>query len=242
MYDFAYLGRVAGHLSSDRCEVQLDLGFHVSTLRKFHLLESQSPFPVGSDVIASVARGENGQWVGVLRPGDDPDGLAMLWHYPAMLIKVVDGDTIDARVDIGCGIAVAERFRLADIAAPELFGVGRDEPGYARGVAARNFVQRRFTESGGAMSIHSFRRGKWRRWLAWVHMPDSGRSLNMELIEAGLAVFQSVGRRTGKPNTSSRITLNLEPDLHTRLTARAREMQQTPRTVVRTALTAFLRP
>ena len=54
VYDFAYLGRVAGHLSSNRCEVQLDLGFHVSTLRKFHLLESQSPFPVGSDVQGSV--------------------------------------------------------------------------------------------------------------------------------------------------------------------------------------------
>ena len=89
MYDFTYVGRVTGLLSSDRCEVQLDLGFHVSTVRKFHLLESQSPFPVGSDVIAFVARGENGKQVGVLRPGDDPDGLALLWDYPAMLIKVV---------------------------------------------------------------------------------------------------------------------------------------------------------
>lgn len=92
------------------------------------------------------------------------------------------------------------------------------------------------------MRIHSSRRGKWRRWLAWVRLMDNGKLLNIQLIEAGLAVFQPEGRRTSTQETSSRITLNLERGLQTRLTERATELRQTPRSVVHTALTEFLGP
>jgi len=35
--------------------------------------------------------------------------------------------------------------------------------------------------------IETKKLGKWRRWLAKVYLPDSGKTLNEELIERGLA-------------------------------------------------------
>ena len=49
----------------------------------------------------------------------------------------MDGDTIDARVDLGCSVSLDERFRLSDISAPEIFGASRSGPEYARGVSAK---------------------------------------------------------------------------------------------------------
>ncbi len=103
MPDFVYRGRVSEVLNSKRFVILLDLGFRVQTPRTFHLPDSQDHYCIGSEVIALVSGDDTGRWMGELLPGDDPDGLAMLWHYPARLIKVVDGDTIDARVDLGCG-------------------------------------------------------------------------------------------------------------------------------------------
>jgi len=37
------------------------------------------------------------------------------------------------------------------------------------------------------MIIETRKMGKWRRWLAKVHLPDTGRTLNEELVEKGLA-------------------------------------------------------
>jgi len=37
------------------------------------------------------------------------------------------------------------------------------------------------------MIIETRKMGKWRRWLAKVYLPDTGRTLNEELVEKGLA-------------------------------------------------------
>lgn len=44
-----------------------------------------------------------------------------MYQYKAKLIRVVDGDTIDASVDVGFGIWVTQRFRIEDFDAPETF-------------------------------------------------------------------------------------------------------------------------
>jgi micrococcal nuclease len=43
-----------------------------------------------------------------------------LYEYKAALIRVVDGDTVDLRVDLGFSIYKEDRFRLAGINTPEL--------------------------------------------------------------------------------------------------------------------------
>lgn len=48
-----------------------------------------------------------------------------MYEYRAQLIRVVDGDTLDLEVDLGFGIAKADRFRLAGINAPEVRGADK---------------------------------------------------------------------------------------------------------------------
>lgn len=58
-----------------------------------------------------------------------------LWRYPATVRRYVDGDTLDAEIEIGFGIMMHHRLRLAGIQAHD-----------------------------ARMQIVSSRHGKWRRW------------------------------------------------------------------------------
>jgi micrococcal nuclease len=42
-----------------------------------------------------------------------------LYHYRGRVINIVDGDTVDAEVDVGFGISVRQRFRIDGIDTPE---------------------------------------------------------------------------------------------------------------------------
>ena len=42
-----------------------------------------------------------------------------MYEYKAKLIRVVDGDTIDAEIDLGFKIFIKERIRFAGIDTPE---------------------------------------------------------------------------------------------------------------------------
>jgi micrococcal nuclease len=41
------------------------------------------------------------------------------WVYNARLIRVVDGDTIDANIDLGFDVSVKKRIRFMGVNAPE---------------------------------------------------------------------------------------------------------------------------
>jgi micrococcal nuclease len=45
--------------------------------------------------------------------------MEKLYKYKAMIIRVVDADTVDAQVDLGFGIKITHRFRVNDYDAPE---------------------------------------------------------------------------------------------------------------------------
>jgi micrococcal nuclease len=113
----------------------------------------------------------------------------MHYQYRATLIKVVDGDTIDVKVDLGFHIFQEMRLRLADINTPEL----RSADPAQRLVAnqARDFVQRMFDLYGHEMIISTDkdRTEKYGRYLATVHLPGriGDESLNQLLLENGLA-------------------------------------------------------
>jgi len=42
-----------------------------------------------------------------------------MYRYQAKLIRVVDGDTVDAEIDLGFNIYIRERIRLMGIDTPE---------------------------------------------------------------------------------------------------------------------------
>jgi len=44
-----------------------------------------------------------------------------MYEYKAVVIRVVDGDTFDADVDLGFNLTMKARFRLNDVDTPEIF-------------------------------------------------------------------------------------------------------------------------
>lgn len=109
------------------------------------------------------------------------------YRYRAELDRVVDGDTLDVLIDLGFYIKIKERVRLEGIDTPEIYGVPQDSEEYRRGMEAKEYVERRLNENNNMMIIKTRKLGKWRRWLAKVYLLDSGKTLNEELIEKGLA-------------------------------------------------------
>ncbi len=117
--------------------------------------------------------------------GDIPTEPAYL--YRAVVVRVVDGDTVDVDIDLGFYIWIKkQRIRLLGIDAPELKGETRPE-----GVAAtdhlksliegKSIILRTVKGSDGADRDDSFG-----RWLGTVYVGDI--DVNAEMIRSGHAM------------------------------------------------------
>lgn len=101
-----------------------------------------------------------------------------MYEYKATVVKVVDGDTIDATVDLGFSVHKKERLRLIGLNAPEHGSqLGDDATAWLRtqlpiGTAIIIRTQKDKTE-------------KYGRMLATLLLNDV--NLNLKLIELGLA-------------------------------------------------------
>src|SRR5262245_27435236 len=54
------------------------------------------------------------------RPGEPPSGRPMVGAYAADLMRVIDGDTFEARVHVWPGLDLTTKVRLRGIDAPEM--------------------------------------------------------------------------------------------------------------------------
>lgn len=102
------------------------------------------------------------------------------------VLRVVDGDTVDLRIDLGFHVVISERFRLAGVDTPELVGADR-----SKALAASAWLE---GEIRGALPGRLFatteKLDKFRRWLAvlWIVESDGRiRDVNAELVGVGLA-------------------------------------------------------
>lgn len=117
------------------------------------------------------------------------------FEYHAEIIKVVDGDTMDVRIDLGFKVSVTERVRLYGIDTPETFGVKKESEEWKAGMAAKDFVLGWLSDLGDRVVIrsHDGKRlgtGKYGRWIVEIYPPSGeGPSLNQELVESGNAKF-----------------------------------------------------
>jgi micrococcal nuclease len=105
-----------------------------------------------------------------------------MYTYRAIVRRIVDGDTIDCDVDMGFRAwRMNERFRLADINAPEVRGPEREQ-----GKAATAFVKS-LIQPGDEITIETAKDpDNFGRWIATVYI--DGKSLNDTLVENGHAV------------------------------------------------------
>lgn len=114
-----------------------------------------------------------------------PDGTlslesptAALYSYSAVITQVVDGDTLEALVDLGFGLTTRQKFRLNGIDAPEM-----NTP---EGVAAKQFVYDKITKHGPQVIIRVAGLDKYNRYLADVWVGEA--YLNKEILDSGMAL------------------------------------------------------
>jgi micrococcal nuclease len=115
-----------------------------------------------------------------------------MYEYRARIVRVVDGDTVHADVDLGCDVHVALTLRLAEINAPEL--------ATADGKASKAWLEKQLALTDNLVTVHTIKdhREKYGRYLAHVYSGQpgiSGVSINDLMVAARMAVPYDGGKR-----------------------------------------------
>lgn len=116
-----------------------------------------------------------------------------MWNYRASVIRVVDGDTVDIKVDLGFDILTNMRVRVLGIDTPEINAA--DPALRERAHAAKARVEG-LLPPGTAVEIttEKDRREKYGRYLASIKLPDAA-DLAALLLQEGFAVAYDGGAR-----------------------------------------------
>ena len=123
-----------------------------------------------------------------------------MYTYNATVVKIVDGDTIDAEIDLGFDIKIKKRIRLSGINAPE--SRTRNLAEKKMGLASKARLKEMLEGSANEFELESQDIGKYGRGLGKLHISKlSGREtitkvcVNDQLIEEGYAVEYDGGKR-----------------------------------------------
>jgi len=108
-----------------------------------------------------------------------------LYHYSAEVTRVVDGDTVDAFVDLGFDMHSKQRVRLYGINTPECRT--RDKEEKKRGFAAKARLKEMLSEEKNKCVIKTRldKKGKFGRVLGVLYVND--KDLNNQLVKEGHA-------------------------------------------------------
>lgn len=109
------------------------------------------------------------------------------YTYKAKIINVVDGDTVDAQVDVGFRIVMTQRLRLNLINAGELHS--KDLEARASAVKAKDFVKEAIL--GKDVIVTTYKADSFGRYLSDVYYSkeDQQVQLNNEMLSLGLCVL-----------------------------------------------------
>ena len=116
-----------------------------------------------------------------------------MFEYNATVTKVVDGDTIDAMVDLGFGTWKKVRIRMHGINAPE--SRTRDLEEKKKGLAAKARLIEMLEENEKHFILISHGVGKFGRCLGEIYIKGHNTSLNKQLISEGHGTEYYGGKR-----------------------------------------------
>lgn len=111
-----------------------------------------------------------------------------MYTYKAKLVRVIDGDTIDAEIDLGFNVLIRQRIRLYGIDTPESRTKDLEEK--ERGLAAKQRLIELLPREFVVETILN-KRGKFGRILGILHVSDTdgnSKNINDVLVEEGHAV------------------------------------------------------
>ena len=106
-----------------------------------------------------------------------------MYEYNAKLIRVIDGDTVDALIDLGFDVWVKKRIRLYGIAAPATRTKDLDEK--AQGLLTKERLSALLEASDGRFILSSHGVGKYGRCLGTLFIEK--QNINELLVSEGLA-------------------------------------------------------
>lgn len=104
-----------------------------------------------------------------------------MFTYNAELVKVVDGDTVDLKVDLGFSVFVEMRIRLYDVDTPEIRTKNLKEK--ELGMLAKNFVIESFAKNEYKCVVKTIKDStdKYGRYLGIIYFGEE--NLNETLKE-----------------------------------------------------------
>ncbi len=105
--------------------------------------------------------------------------------YQAEILNVLDGDTLDMRVNLGMGCTQNARIRLEWIDCPEIFGVKKDSNEYSNGMIAKSRVGEWIEDAPTILYLRAEHKGIHGRWLGEIWKAIGGNSLNDFMIGHG---------------------------------------------------------
>ena len=115
----------------------------------------------------------------------------MKFYYGVDILRVVDGDTVDVRIDLGFDVWHKCRVRLMGINAPE--SRTRDKEEKVRGLAAKEWLSKEFYDAVDPIELQSHGKGKFGRILGEFFI--NGININQSMIDNGHAVEYHGGKR-----------------------------------------------
>tara|TARA_Y100000034_G_C6650941_1_gene284903 strand:- start:29 stop:412 length:384 start_codon:yes stop_codon:yes gene_type:complete len=127
-----------------------------------------------------------------------------MYEYKAKLVRVVDGDTVDAMIDCGFSVFRKERIRLKGINAPE--SRTRDKEEKKRGLAAKARLKELIREGKNEFMVKTSidKKGKYGRLLGELFLilksnntikKANIKSYNQTLVDEGHATLYDGGKR-----------------------------------------------
>ena len=109
-----------------------------------------------------------------------------MYEYRAKLIRVIDGDTVDALIDLGFDVWVKKRIRLYGIDAPECRTKDLEEK--ALGIKSKERLIEILTNNNGEFILESMGIGKYGRCLGVLLIGTIGEiNVNNMLLHEGYA-------------------------------------------------------
>jgi len=173
LYTYRLIAPESAHEKEDNDRLWIDLGFKI---RK-RLPESAKGFRAGQ-IIESLKQTESGDYtVKASKHGEEA-----LFTYKAFIERVIDGDTLAVKIDLGFETEQTHYLRLRGIDCPELTE--------AAGKKAKSFVEKQIGKVPYVL-MTSTRSDKYGRYLADLHIPLKDAKtefLNQRLLDEGLAV------------------------------------------------------
>ena len=114
-----------------------------------------------------------------------------MYEYKARLLRVVDGDTVDAMVDLGFNVWIKQRIRLYGVDTWECRT--RDKEEKKKGLAAKAFTKEMLGEPKlGRFKVVSHGVGKYGRVLGEIYVEGQLNSLN-DLLKANGHAYSYYG-------------------------------------------------